>query len=157
MLGAEPIVGVGFGRIEKPGGASGFLIERFVSGEALTTAASAKSARPRMGGRTASLSGMSTNNVYEIEAVRTAYGAIAGTVNACFAATEFDAPEHQFMDYSFTVDAAGTITAVGVVGTGDRCVALDVCMNQALRSLQLGPTSKPGTVNVFFTARYKDF
>jgi serine/threonine-protein kinase len=120
-------------------------------------ASKAKPAQPRMSGHSAYLSGMSTNNVYEIETVRTAYAGIASAVNACFAATEFDPPEHQFEDYSFTVDAAGTITSVGVVGTGERCVALDVCMNQAIRSMQLGPTAKPGTVNIFFTARFKDF
>jgi hypothetical protein len=98
---------------------------------------------------------MSTNNVYEIETVRNAYAAIAADVNACYAATEFDAPDHQFMDYSFTVDAGGTITNVGVVGTGERCVALDVCMSQSLRKLSLGVPAKPGTVNVFFTARLK--
>jgi serine/threonine-protein kinase len=129
---------------------------RLVNG-AGTVATPSKSAQPRMGGRSASLSGMSTNNVYEIEAVHSAYAGVAGAVNACFAATEFDAPEHQFEDYSLTVDAAGTITAVGIVGTGERCVALDTCMNQALRGMQLGPTAKPGTMSLFFTARFKDF
>jgi serine/threonine-protein kinase len=118
-----------------------------------TAAATAKRSSARMGGRKASLSGMSTNNVYEIETVRTGFAAIAGTIDGCYAATEYEPPLHQFMDYSFTVDAGGTVTAVGVVGTGERCLALDACMNQAIRSVQLGTPTKPGTVNVFFAAR----
>ncbi len=105
------------------------------------------------GGKTAYLSSMSTNNVYELSKVREAAAPHAGAVNACYAPLQWDPVDHQFVNWNVTVDAAGTVTGVGPVGTAPRSAALDACMTKVFKSFVLGAPTKPGTMMLGYTSR----
>lgn len=107
------------------------------------------------GGKTAYLSSASTNGLYEVAKLRAGAAPHAAAVNACYAPLEWDPVDHQFEQWSLSVDATGKVLSVGPVGTGARCAALDACMTKVFKAFALGPTTdgKSGTMNIGYTSR----
>lgn len=79
-----------------------------------------------------------------------------GAIGACYAATEFDAPDHQFTNWTFQVDPAGNVKSVGRTTSFEPHAKLDVCMISALRSVKWPATPAGGSPQVSFTSRTRD-
>jgi len=107
------------------------------------------------GGKTAYLSSMSTNNLYTTDHVRTTASAHAAAVNSCYAPLQWDPVDHQFVNWSLSIDAGGNVTSVGTMGTAPRCAALDACMTKIFKSFALGPPKdgKAGSMTIGYTSR----
>ena len=80
----------------------------------------------------------------------------AGPITGCYAATEFDPPDHQFTDWTFQVDPAGKVKGVRRTTDFDPHPKFDACMIGALRQVKWAPTKAGGSPHVSFTARTRD-
>jgi hypothetical protein len=106
-------------------------------------------------GKTAELASITTNNVYELAAVKKAAAARSDDTNRCYEASEHDPVDHQFVSFAVVVDSAGKVATVGPVGSAARSAALDLCMGKVLRSLELGApgNGEGGAMTIAFTSR----
>ncbi|MDB5221132.1 MAG: serine/threonine protein kinase [Myxococcaceae bacterium] len=107
----------------------------------------------RMAARSATLS--LGDCTFDLAECQSAIGKVMPSVQACFAATEFDAPNHEVADYSITLDKTGAVTDVRRHKTGGNVVhpKLDGCVGSAIRRAKY-PTSPSNTrVEVLFRAR----
>ncbi len=77
-------------------------------------------------------------------------------VGACYAATEFDPPDHQFTDWIFQVDSAGNVKSVGRASSFEPHAKFDACMVGALRQVKWPASKAGGSPRVSFTARTRD-
>jgi hypothetical protein len=93
---------------------------------------------------------------YDIEASKTAIMARAGAINACYAATEFDAPDHQFTNWTFQVDPAGNVKSVGRTTSFDPHPKFDACIIPVLRTVKWPASASGGSPSVSFTSRTAD-
>lgn len=77
----------------------------------------------------------------------------AGVITPCFAATEFEAPDHQITNWGFQVDPAGTVKSAGRLDSSDPHPKFNSCMAAALRQVKWPASKTGGSPNVFFMAR----
>jgi hypothetical protein len=90
---------------------------------------------------------------YDIEASKAAIMAKGAALRACYAATEFEAPDHQFTNWSFQVDPAGNVKSVGRTTSANPHPRFDACMIGALRQIKWAATPRGGSPSVSFTSR----
>jgi eukaryotic-like serine/threonine-protein kinase len=93
---------------------------------------------------------------FDIDASRTAINARSGAITACYAATEFDAPDHQFTNWTFQVDPAGNVKSVGRTTSFELHPKFDACMIGALRQVKWPASKAGGSPQVSFTSRTRD-
>jgi len=93
---------------------------------------------------------------YDIEKSKAAVMAHAGGISACFIATEFDPPDHQFTNWSFTVDSAGNTLGVRRLTDYQPHAKFDACIIPVLRIVRWEAIPGGGTPWVSLTARTKD-
>ena len=93
---------------------------------------------------------------FEIDASKAAINARAGAIGACYAATEFDPPDHQFTNWTFQVDPAGNVKSVGRTTNFELHPKFDACMIGALRQVKWAATKAGGSPQVSFTSRTRD-
>jgi hypothetical protein len=93
---------------------------------------------------------------FDIDASRAAINAKGGAIGACYAATEFDAPDHQFTNWTFQVDPAGNVKSVGRTTSADLHPKFDRCMIGALRQVKWPATKAGGSPQVNFSSRTRD-
>jgi serine/threonine-protein kinase len=102
-----------------------------------------------------------TYNKFTIDSSRAAIEARMGAITACYVKLQYQAPDHQFVDYRFRVTKDGRITAFlgGPAGaSAERLPALDQCMTQALAGVNVGKAedNQDGEIIVDITARRPD-
>ena len=100
--------------------------------------------------------GGGTFGEFDIDASRAAINAKGGAINVCYAATEFDAPDHQFTNWTFQVDPAGNVKSVGRTTSSDPHPKFDACMIGALRQVKWPVSKAGGSPQVSFTSRTRD-
>jgi hypothetical protein len=93
---------------------------------------------------------------FDIDASKAAIMARSGAIGACYAATEFDPPDHQFTDWTFQVDPAGNVKSVGRTTSFEPHAKLDACMVGALRQVKWPASKAGGSPHVSFTSRTRD-
>ena len=77
-------------------------------------------------------------------------------ISACFKASEFEPPHHEYPAYVVHVNADGKFGVIEV--SGDRTPNLDACLMGVIRSIPLvKPRGGPGSFQVSFTGRCKTF
>jgi len=112
-------------------------------------------AKKQMAGSSVKISGGSYEK-YEIEKGRAAVERVMPQLNGCYAATEFDPPDHQFTCWSFVIDGAGNVTSVKRSTEFDPHPKLDTCVIAALRSSKWPALAGGGSPQVCLAARTKD-
>jgi len=80
----------------------------------------------------------------------------SSAIGACYAATEFDPPDHQFTDWTFRIAPTGDVVDVRRTTDFQPHPKFDVCMIAALRRVKLAPTPAGGSIRISFDARTKD-
>jgi serine/threonine protein kinase len=100
--------------------------------------------------------GGGTFESFDIDASKAAIMAKGGAIGACYAATEFDPPDHQFTDWTFQVDAGGNVKSVGRTTSFEPHPKFDACMVGALRQVKWPASKAGGSPHVNFTARTRD-
>ncbi len=93
---------------------------------------------------------------FDIDAGKAAINAKAGAINACYAATEFDAPDHQFTNWTFQVDPAGNVKSVGRTTNFELHPKFDACMVGALRQVKWPVSKAGGSPQISFNSRTRD-
>lgn len=112
--------------------------------------------RKQYAGATARFSGGEFPKPFTIPPCRAAIDAIMPLVNRCYAATEFEPPDHQFVYWTVSIAPSGQVTGTGPVGTAPRHPKLDVCVGAAFRTAQFPATDTGGQIRVGLTARTRD-
>ena len=95
-------------------------------------------------------------DVFEIEPSKAAIMKVGGGISGCFAATEFDGPDHQFTDWTFQVDPSGNVKSVRRTTDFEPHPKFDACMIGALRQVKWAATKAGGSPHISFTARTRD-
>jgi serine/threonine-protein kinase len=111
--------------------------------------------RKQMGGTSPFIGAMDASP-YEIAEVRTAVNGVMGAVAGCYAATEFDPPDHQFNFYFISVGPTGQVTGVAPVTDASNHPKLNPCLSNALRGAKFPAKPGGGRPKISFTARTKD-
>jgi hypothetical protein len=112
------------------------------------------SAEPqRMAGTKARLA-VTSAGALDPEAVRAALTTTLPRIDACFAATELDPPNHESAAYDLDVAPTGEVKrAEPATSTGSsRSAKLDACVVERLRSARMPKSAKPSTVRLTFSA-----
>ena len=124
---------------------------------AIVTDAGSGTAVPKkqFAGSSFSLSG-GTFGDFDIDAGKAAINAKAGAINACYAATEFDAPDHQFTNWTFQVDPAGNVKSVGRTTNFELHPKFDACMIGALRQVKWPASKAGGSPQIGFSSRTRN-
>ena len=117
--------------------------------------APAGGARKQFAGTSFRIGGGSFDS-FDIDASKAAIMAKGGPIGACYAATEFDPPDHQFTDWTFQVDPAGNVKSVGRTTSFEPHAKFDACMVGALRQVKWPASKAGGSPHVNFTARTRD-
>jgi hypothetical protein len=112
-------------------------------------------ARKQFAGASVRISGGSFGE-FDVEAGRAAINRVGGALNACYAATEFDPPDHQFTNWTLQVDPAGNVKSVQRTTSADPHPKLDGCVIGALRQVKLPATKAGGSVQVSLASRTRD-
>jgi len=77
-------------------------------------------------------------------------------ISACFKASEFEPPRHEYPEYVVHVNADGKFGAIDVAG--DKTPNLDACFARLIRSVPLAkPKGGPGSFHVNFKGECKTF
>ena len=138
-----------------PGAAAGAGAAGAAPVAIVADAGAAGAAKKQFAGSSGRIGGGSFG-VFDIEASKTAIGRVMGSVNACYAANEFDAPDHQFTNWTFQVDPAGNVKSVGRTTDFQAHPKFDPCMIGALRQVKWPVTPAGGSPQVAFTSRTRD-
>jgi hypothetical protein len=93
---------------------------------------------------------------FDIDASKAAIMTKSGAISGCYAATEFDPPDHQFTDWTFQVDPAGNVKSVGRTTSFDPHPKFDACMIGTLRQVKWPASKAGGSPHVSFSARTRD-
>jgi serine/threonine protein kinase len=112
-------------------------------------------ARPQMAGASARISGGSYAP-FKVAEGRAAVEPVMPAISACFAATEFDPPEHQFTDWLLEVDPAGVVTSARRTTRHEPHPKLDACVIAALRTTTWPATPGGGTPRISLSSRTRD-
>jgi hypothetical protein len=111
--------------------------------------------KKQFAGSRASYSGGAFNN-YDIDKIKEAFAKVNPAVNACYAAAEFDPPDHQFTYWTFNADPAGNIIFVKRKTGVDPHSKLDPCVIQALRQMKVQAIPGGGSFDLSLSSRTKD-
>ena len=76
-----------------------------------------------------------------------------GALRACYAATEFDPPNHEFTMWTFQVDPAGNVKSVARSTDFQPHPKLDGCVIAALRQVKWAATPSGGSPQVGLQSR----
>jgi serine/threonine protein kinase len=93
---------------------------------------------------------------YDIEKTKAAVNAVMPAIKACYVATEFEPPDHQFTNWVLTADAAGNVTSARRKTEYDPHPKLDTCLKSAFRLVKLQPMPGGGETEIHLSARTKD-
>jgi hypothetical protein len=93
---------------------------------------------------------------FDIDAGKAAINRMGGAINACYAATEFDPPDHQFTTWTFQVDPAGNVKSVGRATSADPHPKFDGCIIGALRQVKWPATKAGGSPQISLQSRTRD-
>jgi serine/threonine-protein kinase len=93
---------------------------------------------------------------YDIEKSKAAVRAVMPQIRACYVATEFDPPDHQFTYWTLTVDAAGNVTNARRKTEWQPHPAFDACIVRTLKAVKLQALPGGGELDIDLTARTKD-
>jgi hypothetical protein len=122
---------------------------------ASVTAAPATAEGPRgparFGGTKARLA-VTSGGAMDPEAVRAALAGALPKIDACFAATELEAPNHESAAYDLDVLASGEVKRVEVGTPANRAAKLDACVLQNLRGVRMPKSARASTVKLTFSA-----
>jgi hypothetical protein len=77
-------------------------------------------------------------------------------IKACYVATEYDPPDHQFNYYTVTIDPAGNVTSVAPVTDASNHPKLNPCLFAVLRQVKFAAIPGGGSIRISFTARTRD-
>jgi eukaryotic-like serine/threonine-protein kinase len=121
-----------------------------------TKPATPAATRKQYAGATARYSGGEFPQPFTIPGCRAALESVMPLINRCYAATEFEPPDHQFVYWTVDINPAGTATATGTLGTAPRNAKLDVCVGGALRAARWPTTDTGGRIKVSLSARTRD-
>jgi serine/threonine-protein kinase len=110
--------------------------------------------RKAFGGTTVDISGGSFGD-FDIAASQAAIMRNAGALNACYAATEFDPPDHQATTWTIQVDPAGNVRSVQRTTSFDPHPKLDACVIGALRQVKWPTTKAGGSPHVSLRSRVR--
>ena len=150
--GGQGAAGVAGGAAKAKASAPGAAVAPAIVADASAPAGGAKKqfagASFRIGG--------GTFESFDIDASKSAIMARSGAIGACYAATEFDPPDHQFTDWTFQVDSAGNVKSVGRASSFEPHAKFDACMVGALRQVKWPASKAGGSPRVSFTARTRD-
>ncbi len=117
--------------------------------------AGAPLAKKQYAGSVARYSGGQFNN-YDIAKTREAFEKVNPQINVCYAATEFEPPDHQFTQWICTVDPAGNVTSARRATSHDPHPKLDACVIAALRQMKVQALPGGGTFQIGFSSRTRD-
>ncbi|MDB4935810.1 MAG: hypothetical protein JWP87_2782, partial [Labilithrix sp.] len=105
----------------------------------------------RMGGKKARLA-VTSAGALDPEAVRAATTSALPHIDACFAATELEAPNHESAAYDLDVAPSGEVKRAEPATPSGRSSKLDACVVELLRSIRLPKSAKASTVTLTFSA-----
>jgi hypothetical protein len=105
----------------------------------------------RMGGSKARLAVTSAGSL-DPEAVRAATTSALPRIDACFAATELEPPNHESAAYDLDVAPTGEVRRAEPATPVGRSTKLDACVVERLRALRMPRSAKPSTVKLTFSA-----
>jgi hypothetical protein len=108
--------------------------------------------RKAFGGTTVDINGGSFGD-FDIAASKAAIMRNAGALNACYAATEFDPPDHQDTTWTIQVDPAGNVRSVQRTTSFEPHPKLDACVIGALRQVRWPATKAGGSPHVSLRSR----
>jgi len=97
-----------------------------------------------------------TFNQFEIEPAKAAIMKMSGPITACYVATEFDPPDHQFTDWTFQIAPAGNVLSVRRTTDFQPHPKLDACLIAAFRQVRFAATPTGGPMQLSFSARTRD-
>lgn len=106
---------------------------------------------PRMGGTKARIA-VTNPGTLDAEAVRVAVTGVLPRIDACFAATELEAPNHESAAYDLDVAASGEVRRAEPATAVGRTVKLDACVVQNLRAIRMPRSTKASGVKLIFSA-----
>ncbi|HSO38353.1 MAG TPA: hypothetical protein VLT33_37750, partial [Labilithrix sp.] len=92
----------------------------------------------------------------DVEGARAAVNAALPRIDACFAASELEAPNHETAAYDLDVAPSGTVTRAEPATAAGRAPRLDACVTSALRAARLPRSPGGSKVKVILTARVGD-
>jgi hypothetical protein len=119
------------------------------------TTVDAGATRPQMAGSSVKLTGGSFEK-YDIEKSKAAIAVIQPQLNACYAATEFDPPNHEFTCWTLTINGAGIVTNARRSTDHDPHPKLDACVIGAWRMSKWESLPGGGSPQVCLGARKRD-
>jgi hypothetical protein len=93
---------------------------------------------------------------YDIAKSRAEIERVIPALSACYAATEFDPPDHQFTDWTLTIDPSGNVTNARRTTSHEPHPKLDPCVIRALRTMKWEALPGGGTPRISLTARTRD-
>jgi serine/threonine-protein kinase len=112
-------------------------------------------ARRQWAGSTVRIS-MTVFEAYDPAAGRKELDRVLPSLQPCFAATEYEPPDHQFTYWNVAIDPTGRVTKVARVTEADPHPRLDACVVTVLRATRWQATPRGGAVRVGLTARTRD-
>jgi hypothetical protein len=93
---------------------------------------------------------------FDIDASKAAIMRHAGAINACYAATEFEPPDHQATTWTFQVDPEGNVRSVQRTSSADPPhPRFDACVIGALRQVKWSTTKAGGSPHVGLRSRVR--
>jgi serine/threonine protein kinase len=93
---------------------------------------------------------------YDIAKSRAEVERVLPQLGACYAATEFDPPDHQFTSWTLTIDPSGRVTSARRSSDVDAHPKLDACVIPILRTMKWEALPGGGTPKISLTARTRD-
>ena len=118
---------------------------------ASTSASDSPRFPPAMGGTRSRVS-VTSAGVLDPEAVRAVVNSILPRLDACFAASELEPPNHESVSYELDVAPNGEVRRAEPPSAVGRSAKLDTCMTQNLRSLRMPRALKGSAVRLLFVA-----
>jgi len=106
-------------------------------------------------GTSPSISGGSFGK-YDIDKTKAAVSMVMPQIHACYAATEFDPPDHQFTYWTLVVDPTGNVKNAHRKTDFEPHPKLDGCVVSALRLAKLQAIPGGGELDIGFSARTRD-
>jgi hypothetical protein len=111
-----------------------------------------EASRIATGGTRPRLSGLSTGNMYALDRVRAVVADRQDALDACYQAAEFDEVNHEFVDFTLALNAAGELEQFEM---RPQVASLESCMREVLSAIAWGKTDTGtgGTLRLSISAR----
>lgn len=108
-----------------------------------------------MGGTKARLSALTAGSL-DLEGARAAIGTALPRIDACFANSELEPPNHESAAYDLEVAPSGAVTRADPATQTGRAAKLDTCVGAALRSARMPKSAGGSRVKLVLSARIAD-